>query len=142
MCFMSTVSTPIPSRAFPSWYREFRRLFRAGAGHAFVIAGDIHGVTSFGAPQRDFLQHILHRSREVVACYHPATGITFALPSMRALALEILGPDWQPPAADDPYAAALDAAGVHERQEEVFRAARKPAQALAILDQLVRSPLA
>jgi hypothetical protein len=130
-----------PQQAWPAWYREFRRLFRAGTGHGFVLTGDIYGVTAFGASQRGFLQHILHQSREVVACYHPATGITFALPSMRALALEMLGPDWQPPQDDsNPYTTALDAL-VAERESDVFVEAKKPKQALAILDHLLRAPL-
>jgi SpoVK/Ycf46/Vps4 family AAA+-type ATPase len=112
--------------------------------HCFIISGDIHGVTAFhGLSQQVFLQSALAESREVVISYHPATGITFAKPSMRAVALEILGPDWQPPVtADDPYAAALDAAQIRATPQDLFASAKKPAQALAILDDLLHSPQA
>ncbi|HEX7735504.1 MAG TPA: ATP-binding protein [Ktedonobacteraceae bacterium] len=129
---------PIP----PVWWEEFRRLFQAGVAHCFLVGGDIHGVTAYdGLPQQQFVQGAL--TREVVAWYHPAHGITFPLPSMRETALEILGPDWQPPPSnDDPYAAALDAAGVRAAPRDIFRSARKPAQALAILNDLLHAPSA
>ncbi len=128
----------------PQWWLEFRRLFQAGMSHCFIISGDIHGVTAFhGLSQQVFLLSALAESREVVATYHPATGITFTTPSMRTLALDILGTDWQPKAStDDPYAAALDALHIQSTPQDVFASAKKPAQALAILDDLLHSPQA
>ena len=138
------MTSSIAHERLPVWWLELRRLFEAGLSHAFLISGDIHGVTAFhGLSQRMFLDAALSETREVVAHYHPATGITFPKPTMRAVALEILGPDWQPPASsDDPYAAALDAIGMRASQEDVFTSARKPARALAILDHLLRAPTA
>jgi SpoVK/Ycf46/Vps4 family AAA+-type ATPase len=122
----------------PVWWQDFRRLFQAGVAHCFLVGGDIHGVTAYhGQSQQVFLEGAL--TREVVVRYQPATGITFSLPSMRATALEILGPDWQPPpSSDDPYMAALDAAGVHAASRDVFET-RKPAQALALLHDLLHA---
>jgi transitional endoplasmic reticulum ATPase len=138
------MNTSVSHEIQPVWWREFRRLFEAGMSHCFLVSGDIHGVTAFhGLSQQTFLAGALSSTREVVAHYHPATGITFAQPSMREVALEILGPNWQPPAAgDDPYAAALDRVGIIANQEDVFASARKPAKALAILDQLLHQPSA
>src|SRR5581483_8379749 len=76
----------------PGWYREFRTLFDAGAGHCFILYGDVHGVTSMrGASHLRFMQGILHdERRDIVVYYHRAIGITFPLPSMRTQALELL----------------------------------------------------
>ncbi len=137
-------TTQSTSNLQPIWWLDFRRLFQAGMSHCFIVSGDIHGVTAFhGLSQQVFLTGALAETREVVACYHPATGITFAKPSMRAVALEILGPAWQPAAAtDDPYTAALDALHIQATPQDVFASAKKPAQALAILDNLLHAPQA
>ncbi len=136
--------TSIAQNVQPVWWLEFRRLFQAGMSHCFIISGDIHGVTAFhGLSQQRFLTAALAETRDVVAYYHPARGITFPTPSMRADALEILGPEWQPPASsDDPYAAALDEIHIQATPQDVFASAKKPAQALAILDDLLHSPQA
>lgn len=137
-------TTSIAQNLQPVWWLEFRRLFQAGMSHCFIVSGDIHGVTAFhGLSQQVFLTAALAETREVVACYHPATGITFAKPSMRAAALEILGPEWQAPvSSDDPYAAALDEIHIRATPQDVFASAKKPAQALAILDDLLHAPQA
>ncbi|GCE09211.1 hypothetical protein KDAU_65400 [Dictyobacter aurantiacus] len=130
--------------ALPAWYREFSTLFGAGAGHCFILYGDVHGVTSLrGASQLRFMQGILHTERRtIIAYYHRAIGITFPLPSMRTEALALLGPDWTVPAADDDLSAALDAAGLPGRiapAGDVFSGARRPREALAILEALLRA---
>jgi transitional endoplasmic reticulum ATPase len=137
-------TTSSSSSLQPTWWLEFRRLFQAGMSHCFIVSGDIHGVTAFhGLSQQVFLLGALAETREVVACYHPATGITFATPSMRTVALDILGPDWHPPTSpDDPYAAALDELNLRAAPLDLFASARKPAKALAILDDLLHSPQA
>lgn len=130
--------SPLP----PVWWLEFRRLFQAGIAHCFVVSGDVNGVTAYhGFTQHSFLNAAL--TRDVVAWYHPATGITFPIPSMRETAVEILGPNWQPPATtDDRFASALDAAGIPAVETDVFSSARTPAKALAILNDLLHSPQA
>src|SRR6267142_1139137 len=111
---MTHTTVPITSIALPAWYREMVTFFNAGAGHCFLLTGDVHGVTSIhGKSQLRFMQEMLHtRAYEVVAYYHRATGITFLLPSMRERAVEILGAGWTPPVAHDRYAVALRQAGL------------------------------
>ncbi|BCL79562.1 ATP-binding protein [Ktedonobacteria bacterium brp13] len=130
--------------ALPAWYREFSTLFGAGAGHCFILYGDVHGVTSMrGASQLRFMQGILHTERRnIIAYYHRAIGITFPLPSMRADALALLGSDWTLPPSDDDFSAALDATGITVRtasQGDVFSSARRPREALAVLESLLRA---
>ncbi|GCE15072.1 AAA family ATPase [Tengunoibacter tsumagoiensis] len=129
--------------AFPAWYREFRKLFFAGAGHCFILYGDVHGVTSLrGASQLRFMQRILHTERRsIIAYYHRAIGITFALPSMRTEALALLGPDWGLPPSHDDFAAALNATGLAQpvAQGDVFSSARRPREALSLLEALLRA---
>ena len=139
---MTTRSAQARYELAPVWYQEFRRLFQAGVAYCFVVSGDIAGVTAYhGLTQHDFLN--MATTREVVVWYHPATGLTFALPSMRDTALEMLGPNWQSPATgDDPFVSALNAAGMQGAPVDVFASARKPAKALAILNDLLHSPLA
>src|SRR6266496_2533343 len=139
---MTTTSQTVPE-ALPAWYREFNKLFGAGAGHCFILYGDVHGVTDMrGASQLRFMQGILHTEhRDIVVYYHRAIGITFPLPSMRAEALALLGPDWTLPLSDDDFSAALDATGIVRTapQGDVFSSARRPREALAVLDHLLRA---
>lgn len=139
-----SIEERVMPEALPGWYREFRTLFDAGAGHCFILYGDVHGVTSMrGASQLRFMQGILHdERRDIVLYYHRAIGITFPLPSMRAQALELLGPDWSLPPAEDDFAAALEASGLSGRsfsQQDVFRSARRPREALVVLEALLRA---
>jgi transitional endoplasmic reticulum ATPase len=141
------MSTNAQGKALPAWYREFLKLFRAGAGHCFILCGDVHGVTSLqGASQLRFMQGILMtQTRDIVVYYHRACGITFPAPSMRRLALDIVGRDWAPrPAESDPFTAALSASGVVASmpQGDVFSRARSPREALLVLEHLLLSPLA
>ena len=136
------------SQVLPSWYREFRTLFRAGASHGFILCGDVHGVTSLqGASQLRFMQGILHtEARDIIVYYHRALGITFPFPSMQEQALELLGPDWESPSSrNDPFTAALRASNISPGdlpQRDVFRSAQRPHDALVLLEQLLRAPRA
>ncbi|WP_052889492.1 ATP-binding protein [Thermogemmatispora carboxidivorans] len=135
-------------KALPTWYREFLTLFRSGASHGFILTGDVQGVTALqGISHLRFLQGTLHTdARDIVLTYHRAVGITFALPSMRERALALLEPALAAPAG--PLVTALNAglpaaaAGGAVHQEDLFSSARRPAQALAIIDQLLRHPAA
>src|SRR5579884_3446168 len=132
----------------PTWYREFENIFRAGAGHCFLLSGDVHGVTAIqGASQLQFMKAKLHTERrDIVVYYHRAVGIQFTLPSERAEALRILGPDWALPPSSDDLLAALDDSGVAGAsggvEEDVFSSVRSPRQAFAVLEYLLRHPLA
>lgn len=133
--------------ALPSWYREFINIFRAGAGHCFLLSGDVHGVTDMrGASQLGFMKAKLHSERrDIVIYYHRATGIQFSLPSERNAALQILGPDWTLPPSSDDLMTALDTAGIASaanQESDAFNVARSPRQALAVLEQVLRHPLA
>lgn len=142
------MSLQIQDRVLPTWYREFLSVFRAGAGHCFILCGDVHGVTSMkGASQLGFMQGILHtEKRDIIIYYHRAVGIQFPLPSMRSEALAILGPEWTLPSSNDDLLAALDASGVvsgvAQSQGDVFSSARSPRQAMVVLEYLLRSRLA
>src|SRR5437660_6983375 len=143
-CMEMSSEERVMPEALPGWYREFRTLFDAGAGHCFILHGDVHGVTPMhGASQLQFMQGMLHdERRDIVVYYHRALGISFPLPSMRALALELLGPDWSPPAAEDNLAAALEASGLMGQtfsQRDVFDSARRPREALVVLEALLRA---
>jgi transitional endoplasmic reticulum ATPase len=137
----------------PSWYRELSLIFRSGAAHAFLLCGDVHGVTALqGQSQLRFLQRVLQsEQRDIIVSYHRAAGITFPLPSMREKALHLLGPDWSPPTSTDSlsqaFEQALSSAGVNppvgaSGPAHVFATAQKPDQALVLLEQLLRAPQA
>lgn len=138
----------IQERALPTWYREFKNIFRAGAGHCFILSGDVHGVTAMhGASQLGFMKAKLHTERrDIVMYYHRAVGIQFSLPSERTAALHILGPDWSLPASSEDLLAALDSSGVaaeaNQQEGDAFSAARTTRQVFAILEYLLRHPLA
>jgi transitional endoplasmic reticulum ATPase len=131
----------------PTWEREFKNLFRAGAGHCFILSGDVHGVTAMGgASQLGYMQATLHTERrDIVIYYHRSMGIQFSLPSERAAALQMIGPEWMLPASSSDLLAALDSSGVagaSSSEGDVFSAAHSPRQALAVLEHLLRLPLA
>jgi|GEM_PF-852661 len=137
------------NQVLPTWYREFSTLFRSGAGHCFILNGDVHGTALYqNKSHLWFMQGLLHtETRDIVVYYHRAIGITFPFPSTMAAALEILGPNWTPPPTDgDPFSAALDASGIvsagTSEPGDVFSSARRPREAFVVLEALLRSPLA
>jgi ATPase family associated with various cellular activities (AAA) len=125
----------------PAWFEEISTLFASRVAHGFILEGDVWGVTIQNIPQRRFLQMVLGSSREVVAYYNRARGITFALPSMRERAEQLLESAGGPPVERDPIGAVLDESGVGiVPVGDVFRSARRPQDALPLLDQLLRAP--
>lgn len=124
----------------PAWFGEIGTLFASRVAHGFILGGDVWGVTIQNIPQRRFLQMVLGSSREVVAYYNRARGITFALPSMRQRAEQLLEAAGAP-VERDPISAVLDEAGAGvEPGGDVFRSARRPQEALPLLDTLLRAP--
>lgn len=125
----------------PSWFGEIATLFASRVTHGFILEGDVWGVTIQNIPQRRFLQMVLGSSREVVAYYNRARGITFALPSMRQKAEQLLEAAGTLPVERDPISAVLDESGAGVVPVgDVFRSARRPQDALPLLDQLLRAP--
>jgi transitional endoplasmic reticulum ATPase len=124
----------------PSWFGEISTLFASRVAHGFILGGDVWGVTIQNIPQRRFLQMVLGASREVVAYYNRARGITFALPSMQQKAERLLEAAGAP-VERDPISAVLDDSGAGMQQMgDVFRSARRPQEALPLLDSLLRAP--
>ena len=141
MTIDSTTNTSASSRV-PTWFEEVITTFSAGVSHGFILSGDVWGATIQGTSQRNFLQRVLGTSRDVVAYYNRATGITFPLESMRQKAEELLA-SGMPDAGgqSNPFDAVLDAAGMGVQQVgDQFGAARRPLEALSLLERLLRAP--
>lgn len=142
---------PVPEAAhetIPGWYRKFRDMYTSAAGICFLLCGDIHGLAARDVSQVVFLQRMLFNKFDIVVYYHRAAGLRFPLDdlffddparghssgSMRERAKTLVGASWSAQAGD-PLAAALAASGVGGN-EDVF-AARKPKEALALLERLL-----
>jgi ATPase family associated with various cellular activities (AAA) len=125
----------------PAWFGEISTLFASRVAHGFILEGDVWGVTMQNIPQRRFLQMVLGSSRGVVAYYNRACGITFALPSIQQRAEQLLSAAGGPSVERDPISAVLDESGAGVVPVgDVFRSARRPQEALPLLDQLLRAP--
>lgn len=137
--------TPLPvQQQLPSWFDEFISTYTAGTAHCFILSGDIWGTTVQSIPYRRFLQRVLETNRDIVAYYNRAKGITFATESMRQTAETLLDPATTQSTQADPITAAISGSGVGVQQGggDVFRSARRPLDALALLEQLLLSPRA
>ena len=159
---MDTKRQPAPKKALassptavaetqplPAWFRRFIELYGSGMAHGFIVSGDVWGATTRNTSYRAYLQAALATSREIVVIYNLAGGIRFPLPSMRDKALKLLttneGREPARPAAPDPFQAALAAAGVprlttlqRPGQVDLFASAETPAEALVLLEQLLK----
>lgn len=136
-----TTNTTGTRDLLPAWFEEFKQLYISGAGCCFLFCGDIHGTAAQGISQLRFLQTLLAARFEIVAYYHRAAGITFLFDeTMRPVARTLLG-SFAPTTDDDPLSLALEASGVMAAQQraDAFSAARKPKQALAVLERLLRA---
>ncbi len=75
---MTTTNTP-PSllddlNALPpslSWYRDYETTYKAGLTAAFVLTGDVRGLTTEGLSHRSFLLSALSRKHKIEGCTHP-----------------------------------------------------------------------
>lgn len=147
-----TLPTTVALPMTPGWYQKFKEMYISSAGICFLLCGDIHGIAARDVSQLLFLQRSLSNKFDIVIYYHRAAGISFPLDDffddhqrerkaetfMRERARALLGPAFQM-SHDDPYAAAVDASGIMASANDVFRSARKPRQALSILEQLLRA---
>lgn len=152
-----------------TWAKEFFELFNAGAAHAFLLCGDIGGTTAQGMPQRRFLDYLLLKAGwELVVTYDRASGITFSGGPLimqdlvqpprntpeatlsderraelrREVAGRLLAATSPAPARPvDPVGAALAASGLGvQTTGNPFADVRRPSDALALLERLVRVP--
>ncbi|MBA2679424.1 MAG: ATP-binding protein [Ktedonobacteraceae bacterium] len=149
-----TETTPMNSALsmVPGWYQKFKEMYISSAGTCFLLCGDIHGIAARDVSQLLFLQRSLSSKFDIVVSYHRAAGISFPLDDffddherertpetfMRERAKALLGPTFRLP-QEDPYAAAVDAAGVLASANDLFTRARKPGQALSLLERLLRA---
>jgi len=137
---LTTSTTNTPGQ--PAWWQEYATSFSAGEAHSFLLYGDVAGYAYEAVSQRRFLQAALAQTRDIVAVYNRAQGIIFPTETMHTLATALLG-DVAPPAPvrNDPIAAALGSLGPQSSPSgDPFAAAKRPAEALALLEKLVRSP--
>ena len=127
----------------PTWYyRDYLTSFMSSEAYCFVLHGDVAGYAYESLSQRAFLLAALAGKCEVVATYNRATGIGFANPSMREKAMKLLNLDEQPVKKDDPFdVASLLGQGSSQQQEaqDSFSQARRPADAMALLERLLRA---
>ncbi|MFQ5695923.1 MAG: ATP-binding protein, partial [Terriglobia bacterium] len=117
----------------PAWFEEFRAVYGAGEAHAFILHLNVADYAVPGVPLRTYLTTAL-ASRDVIAIYNRAEGITFPLPTMQQKAMEILGLDQAP---QDPALAAL--ASLSGPQPQGTELPRSPSAALPLLERLLKS---
>ena len=130
------------SSQLPAWFDEVITTFMAGVAHGFILSGDVLGRDHPGHLTAALPQQVLvDARREVVAYYSRACGITFPLASMREKAERMLATGNAPAADPNPLNAVLDQAGIGVQPTgDQFSAARRPLDALALLERLLRAP--
>lgn len=119
-----------PAFPQPQWAARLLARYQSGVAHAFILHFNVADYVVPGRSLKSFLI-MLNKTREIIACYNRAEGITFPVPSMKERALELLGLK-QPPTAD-PMRAALAAVNGGDELP------RTPAQALPLLERLLKS---
>ncbi len=114
----------------PTWVKSMLGKYTSGVAHAFILHFNINDYVVPGVTLKSYLAKIL-ASREIVAFYNRAEGITFPIPSMKDKFMETLGIEQN----DDPTLAAL--AGLSGQQEQELPKA--PSAALPLLERLLKS---
>lgn len=69
------------SDQLPPWAETLKQRYVSGASSLFVLHGNVHDLVPLGGrylPLRDFLAALLGRSKDTVAFYDVASGLTFA----------------------------------------------------------------
>lgn len=142
----------------PAWFAEFRRAYQSGEAHAFIMHGDVEGYAFEDVESKALLAASLAERWDVVARYHIAGGIDLynadeALPAddarglpaetRRERAYRAIGFRAQPQGAADAGAGGVAALlGALQPQggpeEDPFEAAQRPAQAIGLLQELLR----
>lgn len=132
---MMTVDTRIPA-----WFQAFSLAFGSGEAHAFLLHGDLSGYAYEAISQRAFLVQVLTTRRSVVAVYQRARGITFPDAAMRGRARALLDITSEQPIPQDSVAAALAGLVGQTAPADPFAQARRPVDALGLLEQLLLAP--
>lgn len=144
-------TTTQPSAVPPTWINQYIESFRSGEAHAFLIHGDVDGTAYEAVAQRGLLLAALAQKREVVAVYHRAGGIELynadeqitigeRVTTRRQRALDLAGLGVATPqSANNPMAAALAQLGQTAPSSDPLAGARRPLDALDLLDKLLRA---
>lgn len=121
----------------PRWTERLLDVYKAGIAHAFVLHFNVGDYVSADAPvtTASYLAK-LFAGRETVAVYSRDRGITFPTDTMRQKAMELWGSDTQKQASNS----TLDALGISLPTNNNDDLPRNPAEALPMLDKLLRAP--
>ncbi|HIP97510.1 MAG TPA: ATP-binding protein [Anaerolineae bacterium] len=126
----------------PAWFEEFRAVYGAGEAHAFILYLNVADYAVPGVPLRTFLTKTL-ASRDVIAIYNRAEGITFPLPTMQQKAMEILGLDPSTTLRTGPSTGSGQAlaalASLSGAQPQGAELPRSPSGALPLLERLLKA---
>jgi transitional endoplasmic reticulum ATPase len=113
----------------PEWVKNMLSKYTSGVAHAFILHFNVNDYVVPGVTLKSYLGKIL-ASREIVAFYNRAEGITFSIPSMKDKFMQALGLSQE----QDPALAAL--AGLSGAQEQELP--KSPAAALPLLERLLK----
>lgn len=116
----------------PKWVETLLKKYTSGIAHAFILHFNVHDYVVPGVPLQAYLSKLLV-SRDVIAFYNLAEGITFPTPSMRDKFINTVGLNNTANDPNDPLAALMELQG---GQDELPRA---PGQALLALERLLKS---
>lgn len=122
------------SAKIPAWARTMLAKYDAGIAHMFTLHFNVADYAAGKMGMKAYLAKLwMAKGKEIVAYYDRASGITFALESMKEKALKLLGLDQQP----DEALAALQAVG--GAPPGGVSLPRSPGQALPLLERLLRA---
>ena len=123
--------------SYPQWFDHFTNLYQSGVAHAFMLHFNTRDYTApdITCTPAQFLAKRL-AARPIVLTYSRDRGFEFSSASGREKAIEILGLDQKPNAAD-PALVALAALGqAPAPNSDPFP--RNPREALPLIDRLLR----
>ncbi len=162
------MSNTDPAVLVPDWFRRCLTSYAAGEATCFLLHGDLSGYTAVRQtesmtylPQRVFVQTALAAMNptaggRIVLVYDRARGITFPIDAkrqsqpdapqngQRKQALEWLmrEPATRAAGRGDPVSTAIAGLAPQLSSGDRFADARRPAEALALLGELLRTPSA
>jgi transitional endoplasmic reticulum ATPase len=116
----------------PAWVKSMLSKYTSGVAHAFILHFNVNDYVVPGVTLKSYLGKFL-ASREIVAFYNRAEGITFPIPSMKDKFMQALGLSQE----QDPALVAL--AGLSGQQEQELP--KSPSAALPLLERLLKLTL-